>query len=158
MIRNAEEKDINAVAELFYELHEHHAELFGEFFRSADISFFQSAVKKMLEKDGKNVIVSEHNGAINGYAVFDISENGDELHFHRKVCFIDCIAVKSEFRRMGFGREMLTFIRELAAEKKCDTAELGVWYENYDAVDFFVKCGFMPRTIKLENKINQRSI
>lgn len=34
-------------------------------------------------------------------------------------------------------REMLTFIRELAAEKECDTAELGVWYENYDAVDFF---------------------
>ena len=53
MIRNAEEKDINAVAELFYELHEHHAELFGEFFRSADISFFQSAVKKCLKKTEK---------------------------------------------------------------------------------------------------------
>lgn len=158
MIRNAEEKDIDAVAELFYELHGHHTMLFGEYFRSADISFFQSAVRKLLAQGGKNVIVSEHNGVIDGYAVFGISENEDELHFHRKVCSVDCIAVKNEFRRMGFGREMLTFVRELAAEKKCDAAELDVWYENYDAVEFFVNCGFMPRTIKLENKINQRSM
>lgn len=158
MIRDAEEKDIGAVAELFYELHEHHVQLFGEFCRSADMSFFQNAVRKMFADSKKNIAVSEHNGIVDGYAVFELSENEDELHFYRKVCCVEQIAVKKEVRRNGFGRELMNFIREYAAENQCDAAELGVWYENYDAVDFFVKCGFMPRTIKLENKLNQRSM
>lgn len=43
----------------------------------------------MLAEDGKNIIVSEHKGIIDRYAVFAISENEDELHFHKKICFID---------------------------------------------------------------------
>lgn len=53
MIKNAKEKDINAVAELFYQLHGHHIDLFSEFYRSADISFFRGAVKKCLRRTVK---------------------------------------------------------------------------------------------------------
>ena len=146
MIRKATADDINETAEIFRELHEHHIQLRPDFYRSPDAEFYRNQLAEHLDY----VFVIENDGVIQGYATVYIDVRDDCIHVARKRCFVDQFAVKKEFRRKGIGSKLMQFIREYALENDCTVIELGVWYENYDAVDFYGKNGFVPRTLNLE--------
>lgn len=151
MIRKATADDINAMAEIYKELHEHHIQIRPDFYRSPDAEFYRTQLAEQLD----NVFVIESGGVIQGYATLFINEREDCIHIARKRCFVDQFAVKQEFRRQGVGGRLMQFIREYALLNDCMVVELGVWYENYDAVDFYGKNGFVPRTLNLELKLEK---
>ena len=151
MIRKATADDINEAAEIFRELHEHHIQLRPDFYRSPDADFYCTQLAKQLD----NVFVIEDGGVIQGYATLFIDVCEDCVHIARKRCYVDHFAVKQEFRGQGIGSKLMQFIREYALENDCTVIELGVWYENYDAVDFYSKNGFVPRTLNLELKLKK---
>ena len=146
MIRKATADDINETAEIYKELHEHHIQLRPDFYRSPDEEFYRTQLAEQLD----NVFVIEDGGVIHGYAILYIDVRDDCIHIARKRCYVDQFAVKQEFRWQGVGSRLMQFIREYALENECTAIELGVWYENYDAVDFYGKNGFVPRTLNLE--------
>ena len=151
MIRKATADDINETAEIYKELHEHHIQMRPDFYRSPDADFYRSQLIEQLD----NVFVIENGGVIQGYAILYIDVRDDCIHIARKRCYVDQFAVKKEFRRQGVGGKLMQFIRKYALENDCTAIELGVWYENYDAVDFYGKNGFVPRTLNLELKLKK---
>lgn len=146
MIRKATADDINETAEIYKELHEHHIQIRPDFYRSPDTDFYRTQLAEQLD----NVFVIVDGGVIQGYAILFVDVRDDCIHVARKRCYVDQFAVKKEFRRLGVGGKLMQFIREYALENECTAIELGVWYENYDAVDFYGKNGFVPRTLNLE--------
>lgn len=146
MIRKATADDISETAEIYKELHEHHIKIRPDFYRSPDMDFYRNQLAEQLD----NVFVIEDGGVIQGYATLFVDMRDDCIHITRKRCYVDQFAVKNEFRRQGIGSKLMQFIREYALENDCTVIELGVWYENYDAVDFYGKNGFVPRTLNLE--------
>ncbi len=151
MIRKATADDINETAEIYKELHEHHIQLRPDFYRSPDAEFYRAQLAEQLDY----VFVIEDGGVIQGYAILYIDVRDDCIHIARKRCYVDQFAVKGKFRRQGIGGKLMQFIREYALENDCTVIELGVWYENYDAVDFYGKNGFVPRTLNLELKLKK---
>ena len=151
MIRKATADDINKTAEIYKELHEHHIQIRPDFYRGPDIEFYRKQLAEQLDY----VFVVEKGGVIQGYAMVYVDVRDDCIHIARKRCYVDQFAVKEEFRRQGVGNKLMQFIREYALQNDCTVIELGVWYENYDAVDFYGKNGFVPRTLNLELKIKK---
>lgn len=151
MIRKATADDINETAEIYKELHEHHVQLRPDFYCNPDTEFFRNQLAERID----NVFVIENDSGIQGYVIVYIDVREDSIHIARKRCYIDQFAVKKKFRRQGVGGELMQFIRDYAVQNDCTAIELGVWYENYDAVDFYGKNGFVPRTLNLELKIKK---
>ncbi len=151
MIRKATADDIKQTAEIYKELHEHHIQIRPDFYRSPDTDFYRNQLAEQLDY----VFVIEDGGVIQGYAILFVDLRDDCIHIARKRCYVDQFAVKKEFRRQGIGSKLMQFIREYALENDCTAIELGVWYENYDAVDFYSKNGFVPRTLNLELKLKK---
>ncbi len=149
IIRQADTDDLPAIAEIYHQLHEHHRQIRPDFFKDTPIDKLTESLEGFFYNYNMNVIVCE-NEAIDGYAIFELSERENDLVYYRKRCYIEHLAVKKDKQRLGIGKALSEYIRNAALEKGCSSIELDSWYENYDAMDFYVKCGYMPRTIKME--------
>lgn len=153
MVRMACENDICGTAEIFCELQDIHAGFRPDRFKAADSSIMYKILSDVFIGRECDAVVSENGGSISGYAVFRIADYEDELHIAERKCTIEQFAVKNEFRRQGIGRELMDFIRKYAEKRKCDFIELSVWYDNFDAVDFYAEIGFVPKQYKMEIKL-----
>ncbi len=154
MVRKAETDDIESVARIYSQLHKKHVEIRHDYFNMPNRSFFKSSLAETLSKGEKELIVYEKDGAVQGYAEFFIHEIlENEIHSFYRKCIIDQLAVDEDCQRKGVGRALAEYIKDYAREHSCHSIELGVWYENYDAVDFYGMVGFTPRMYKMEFKI-----
>lgn len=153
MIRKAEKSDIAQMAEIYEELHLTHCEIRSDFYKAPPADFYLNTLEKQFENDNNHIIVDEESGIITAYAIFFVFEKGDEICFDMKRCFIDQFAVRSSFRRKGVGTQLMDYIKSFAHTENCTALDLGVWYENATAMDFYKSFGFKPRTVKMELKL-----
>ena len=153
MIRKAEKSDIAQMAEIYEELHLTHCEIRNDFYKAPPAGFYPNALEKQFENNNNHIIVYEENGIITAYAIFFIFEKGDEICFDMKRCFVDQFAVRSSYRRKGVGTQLMDYIKSFARKESCTALDLGVWYENDTAMDFYKNIGFKPRTVKMELKL-----
>ncbi len=131
MIRNAEERDLEDIFEIYWENYE---EMFGVSRRKLmeidrriwgkNYPFLSvENLKKGLSKK-YNIIVSEEEGKVLGFAFY--YENSEIL--------IDEIHVKRKFRRKGIGRKLLNFLKKKG--KKI------IAYASEPSLKFFLNEGF----------------
>lgn len=154
MVRKAETADIESMARIYGQLHKKHVEIRPDYFNMPKRSFFESSLAETLSNGERELIVYEKNGMIQGYAEFFIHEicESETRTFYRR-CFIDQLAVDKDWQGNGVGRALTEHIKSYARERSCNSIELGVWYENYDAVDFYGAMGFTPRMYKMEIRL-----
>lgn len=151
MIRMAENADITQIAEIFRQLHKKHYHMRPEYYNMPDIAYFEKSVAEMLEDKEKYLVVCDEGGKICGYAWYYIDEvRENELRKACRRCFAEQLAVDESCQGHGVGKALVTYIKNAAREHNCFSIELGVWYDNYDAVDFYAAAGFTPRIYKLE--------
>lgn len=150
MIRKANKSDIKQIAELFKQLHEYHVEIRGDYFRGPNDDFYIKELNEIFKNTHYTLLVFEENKKIIGYAQIEFLERENETHVYKKRCFINQFAVDENYRRNGAGKKLMEEIIRTSYQKSCDSIELGVWYENYDAVDFYGVMSFVPRMYKME--------
>lgn len=153
MIRKAQKSDIPQLAEIYKQLHTFHCNLRSDYYKMPEDDFFVTDLEDVLKNEEMTVIVSECNSEITSYAVIFYIDMDSPVNLPIKKCFIEQFAVNEKFRRKGMGKRLITYIKKLAAENNCQSVELGVWCENYNAVEFYSEMGFVPRTYKMEIKI-----
>ncbi len=154
MIRKAVNADLEQITNIFMQLHKLHCEIRGDYYKMTKSNFFYNEIEGALAKENASVIVYEEDNIIKGYALMSFVQNENEFHHSRKTCFVEHFAVKEEFRRAGIGSLLIDGIKELSSNNCCDAIELGVWAENYDAVDFYATKGFTQRTMRMEYILN----
>ena len=150
MIRKANKSDIKQIAELFKQLHEYHVEIKEDYFRKPNDDFYIKELNEIFENNYYTLLVFEENKKIIGYAQIEFLERENEIYVYKKRCFINQFAVDKNHRRHSVGKKLIEEITSISHQKSCDSIELGVWYENYDAVDFYGEMGFVPRKYKME--------
>ncbi len=153
MIRKAKMSDIPQLAEIYRQLHCIHCEIRSDYYKMPDIDFFEKQMKKFMENEELTVFVYDNNSEIMGYAIILYVEMTEPLNCPFRKCLIEQFAVNEKFRRKGIGKKLMNYVKKLAAENNCQSVELGVWCENYNAVEFYSEMGFVPRTYKMEMKI-----
>lgn len=156
MIRKARIEDAFDIAIIARQLHVNHYNIRSDYFNIPDIGCFQASIEQSIrESKDCMTVIYEYESEVLGFAQFYIAENREsEMRKYCKKCFIDAIAVVDSQRNKGIGTKLLEYIKKFAEDNSCHTVELGVWYDNYDAVDFYASIGFEPRMYKLEMKLN----
>ncbi len=153
MIRKARMSDVPQLAEIYRQLHSVHCNMRSDYYKMPSDDFFTTDIENILKNEEITVIVSEYNSIIAGYALIYFVEKGEPLNHRFRKCHIEQLAVNEKFRRKGIGTGLITYIKKLAAEKNCQSVELGVWCRNHKAVGFYSEMGFVPRTYNMEMKI-----
>ncbi len=152
MLRKAVQSDIEQLAQIAFELHELHVNSDPTDFRSVPQEYFKGELSDYLQSEDKSILVNDDCG-INAYAAVKFTDINDPTRCPRKVCMVDCFAVKERFRRQGIGKRLMEFVSQYAKEQGCTDLRLGVKSFNENAHKFYKSLGFSERTKTLEMKI-----
>jgi len=136
-VRAATAKDLNAVNELTFEMHEHLGSLVGIKFTIRDLK------EEMYEnpEDLKNVYAAEQDGKVVGYLSF--SPKVEENEFFGKYYHLYHIAVKREFRRQGIATKLFNALLKKAKRENVNIVG-GTFCMNKPALKFAQKMGCKP--------------
>jgi len=138
-------KDLDAVNELTFEMHNYLGSLVG-------ISFTMRQLKDEMyenEKDLTNVYVAEFDGKVVGYMAF--SQNIHENEFFGKYYHLYHIAVKQEFRRKRVASKLFNILLRKAKRENVNIVT-ETFCLNKDGLKFYRKMGFNPiETVLIAN-------
>lgn len=151
MLRKAVQSDIEQLAKIAFELHELHVKNDPTDFRSMPQEYFNERLSEYFDGEDKSILVND-DGGVNAYAAVKIINIDEPTKYPRRVCMIDCFAVKESFRRRGIGKSLMEFVSEYAKEQGCTDLRLGVKSFNENAYNFYKSVGFNKRTKILEMK------
>jgi ribosomal protein S18 acetylase RimI-like enzyme len=106
----------------------------------------------VVEKN--NVIVANIDEKIVGYCIFVFKEHKETaISFGRKALFIDAIGVLEDCKRKGIGKNLFSFVENIARENECDTIELNVNVKNKDAIEFYNSIGMIEKNIVMDYRL-----
>ena len=148
-------KDLDAINELTFEMHNYLGSLFG-------ISFTLKQLKDEIyenEKDLTNVYVAEFDGKVVGYMAF--SQNILENEFFGKYYDLYHIEVEQEFQRKGVASRLLNALSRKAKRENVNIVTK-TFCTNKNGLKFYRNRGFNPietvliadnrQKIKLQNR------
>ncbi len=102
---------------------------------------FEKFVRENIASDDSLVLVATDSGKVIGFSLVFISNHPPVLK-SEKYGFIDDVAVRSGYRRMGVGTAMLNKIHEWFESKDITRIELNVVPNNIEGYSFWGKNGF----------------
>lgn len=152
MIRRAENKDIDKINELLFQVQKVHSDKRPDIFKAGEKKYTTEELKEIIADDTRPVYVYDENGEVLGYSfcIYQIQEETPQLH-KRKTLYIDDLCVDEKVRGKHIGTSLYKFIVKTAKENFCDSITLNVWALNDSAAAFYEKAGLKPLKTTMEN-------
>jgi len=141
-VRRASVRDLDAINELTFEMHDYLGALVGVKFTLEDLKHEMYRSREDL----KNVYVAELDGKVVGYMSF--SHKPEENEFFGKYYHLYHIAVKQEHRGKGIATKLLKVLLQKAKREKVNIL-VGTLTPNKQAISFYQKHGFKPISLSL---------
>lgn len=138
MTRIAVLADLNGINVLHEQLHLQHIGYRPDIFAPIEQPVFDSLMRPYIENDGKDIIVSDNGGVIDGYAAVSVCNTekgaGEILPF----VFVEVneLCVAEAAQRRGIGTALLDAVKAYAKERNAKFVELGVNAQNTGAQEF----------------------
>jgi ribosomal protein S18 acetylase RimI-like enzyme len=148
-VRPADDGDIEALCEIYYDFHEFHVRGVPTHLRSLgdrarwDRSSLRGALDKIIQSADAEVFVAEAEGQLAGLVEVYVRPDPDEptlvQHHHAE---LQSLVVLPSFRREGIGTRLVRVAQEWARERGATEMRLGVWEFNQAARGFYRAAGF----------------
>ena len=150
-IRQAREKDIQALLRLLSQILEVHAVIRPDLFISGTRKYTEEELKEILADKYRPIFVAEEAGEVLGYCfcVLQDETNSNNQRDTRSM-FIDDICVDEKRRNQHIGRMLVDFVTAFAREMGCYDITLNVWEGNDAALEFYRRNGFGVRKTIME--------
>ena len=153
-IRKANEKDINAVNRLLFEVHKVHSDVRPDLFKRGAKKYTDEELIKIMNNDKTPVFVAENKDEILGYAFcihqqFLNNNNMTDV----KTLYIDDLCVDEAARGKHIGSMLYNYVLNYAKENGYYNITLNVWADNKSAVEFYKKIGLRVQKIGMEKII-----
>lgn len=150
MIRRAEEKDIEGLIELLYQVDAVHHGIRPDLFKGNTPKYSEQELEAIIDDDSKPIFVFD-DGNILGHAFCQIVE----VHNHRllqdiKTLYIDDICVDETARGRHIGKALYEFVRDYARSIGCYNITLNVWEGNAPAYSFYQNMGMRIQKTTME--------
>jgi len=144
--------DLDLIQQLWEKLNDHHRKQKSDFKEHYENFTFPERAEALLKKslDGDMHIgraEEKKTGLLVAYCITTISPDNEGE--------IDSIYVEEEYRGHGFGDELIKRSLEWMDKKGVKKKTVRVAVGNQDAVSFYERYGFRPRSITLEQTANQ---
>lgn len=156
--------DIDALRDLWLELHHHHARVgpqSGEF--TDDETSWRirsSSYREWLAKPGSFVLLARTAGRLVGYALVHVMESGPELRDSWEVpdtiAEIETVVVTADARGAGLGSRMLDAVDAELDRLGIDGVVVGVVPGNDGAQRLYERRGFNPQWLQLSRGRSDR--
>ncbi len=154
-IRKAQEKDIERINELLYQVCMIHHQGRPDLFRAGARKYSEQQLIDILHDEKTPVFAAvDDNDTLMGYAFCIFKETkGDNILTDIKSLYIDDLCVDEKFRGKGVGKALYQAVKKFARENGCYNLTLNVWSRNTSAHEFYLRCGFTPQKTMMEEKL-----
>ena len=143
-IRFANENDLYSVNELRKQVSSLHAAGKPEVFKPEFSQEVRDFLYQIWNDPEQEIVVAERDSQVCGYAVLHhIIRPENPAKWEQSFLDIDEFGVDEACRRQGIATEMISFIREFAAQKGYSRIELNMWEFNKEALVFYEAVGFV---------------
>lgn len=151
MIRRAEEKDIEGLIELLYQVDAVHHGIRPDLFKGNTPKYSEQDLKAILTDEDKPIFVYDE-GKVLGHAFCQVSEVRDHrLLQDIKTLYIDDICVDETARGKHIGQALYEFVRDYASLIGCYNITLNVWEGNDAAFSFYKSMGMQVQKTGMES-------
>lgn len=151
-VRKVQDKDLNRVNKLLYQVNNVHADGRPDLFIHDKKKYTDSELLELFKNDNRPIFVCvDDQDFVLGYAfcVLEAPEKNENLVPHNSI-YIDDICVDSDSRRMGVGTMLFEYVLEYAQKNGFDRITLNVWKLNEAAQCFYESCGMNPLKVTME--------
>ena len=157
-IRKAQEKDIERINELLYQVCMIHHQGRPDLFKAGTRKYSDQQLIGILHDEKTPVFAAvDDNDNLMGYAFCIFKEvKNDNILTDTKSLYIDDLCVDERFRGQGIGKALYLAVKKFAAESGCYNLTLNVWSCNTSALEFYKRCGFAPQKTIMEEKLQVR--
>ncbi len=148
-IRPANEHDIGALCEIYYDFHEFHVCGVPTHLRSLgdrerwDRSVLRKTLGTIIKSDDSEIFVADVAGELAGLIEVYMRQDADEPTLVRhQYAELQSLMVSSTFRRNGIGTRLVEVAQRWAWERGATEMRLGLWEFNEAAREFYEALGF----------------
>lgn len=151
-IRFAQEKDIDRLNALLYQVAAVHHEGRPDLFRSNSKKYRDVELLELLQRPDKPILVAvNEEDRVIGYAFCVLQEHKDEGALADvTTLYLDDLCVDETCRGQHIGKALYSAVLDLAKERNCYNVTLNVWSCNESALRFYEACGLKPQKITME--------
>ncbi|MCI5591883.1 MAG: GNAT family N-acetyltransferase [Oscillospiraceae bacterium] len=151
VIRRAEEKDLQKVDELLFQVNKVHSDARPDLFKPGAKKYTDAELKEIFQNDKTPVFVACINGEVVGYAfcIFKQFVNDNNLT-DIKTLYIDDLCVDENVRGRHIGTALYEYVLSYAKQNGFYNVTLNVWADNPGAVKFYEKIGLRVQKIGME--------
>ena len=153
-IRRAEEKDIEGIRKLLYQVNQVHADGRPDLFKSGGIKYTEDELKEIINDRTRPIYVYDEDEIILGYAFIWYEQTKESTSTYAvKSMYIDDLCVDETARGKSVGKQLFEFLKEEAKREACDRITLHVWECNPNAYGFYEHLGMKPLYTNMEYQI-----
>lgn len=132
MIREIQEKDLNALLELYLHLHEESVQEFTEHLRNT--------WQTILADENHHIIVKEEDGKLVSSCVCVIIPN--LTRGIRPYAFVENVVTHADYRGKGYATECLNYAKEIAEKANCYKMMLLTGSKKDSTLKFYENAGY----------------
>ncbi len=153
-IRRAEEKDLDGIRQLLYQVNQLHADGRPDLFKSGGIKYTDDELREILADDARPVYVFAPEDQVLGYVfcVFEETKETPSLQPVRTL-YIDDLCVDKTARGQHIGQRLYDRAVRLARDSGCARVTLHAWNFNEKAFGFYEKLGMAPLYTTMEQRL-----
>ena len=153
-IRRAEEKDIEGIRKLLYQVNQVHADGRPDLFKSGGIKYTEEELKEIINDRTRPIYVYDEDEIILGYAFIWYEQTKESTSTYSvKSMYIDDLCIDETARGKSVGKQLFEFLKEEAKREACDRITLHVWECNPNAYGFYEHLGMKPLYTNMEYQI-----
>ena len=143
-IREAQDKDLNGVADLLMQVLAIHAEIRPDIFIPGTKKYSDEEILELFRDEDRPVFIAAGDAdEVLGYAICQFKSRAHAENMRPiKTLFIDDLCVDSEARGQHVGKALYEHVCAFAKEQGCYHVTLNVWEGNDSARAFYEKMGF----------------
>ncbi|MBQ9484068.1 MAG: GNAT family N-acetyltransferase [Ruminiclostridium sp.] len=155
MIRIAEMTDLDGINVLHAQLHIQHIAYRPDIFAPIEQPVFDTLMIPYIEADDKDIVISENDGIIDGYAAISFCDTSKGAGEILPFTFVEVneLCVAENAHRKGIGTALLDAVKKYAKDRGAKFVELGVNAQNTQAQEFYKANGMFVKNYKMQYKI-----
>lgn len=159
MIRIADINDLAGINVLHAQLHIQHIAYRPDIFAPIEQPIFDTLMVPYIQSDGKDIIISENDGVIDGYAAISVCDTSKGAGEILPFVFVEvnelCVAENAQGK--GIGSALLDAVKDYARKKGAKFVELGVNAQNTRAQEFYKANGMFVKNYKMQFRIERNN-
>ena len=153
IVRRAEEKDIERIAELWWEMAQFHKNYpvlaYKAKPREKYINAAKTIVARSLKKRKNFSFVAVKGAEVIGFVSGSFEFYLPSPFVYNKLAYVKHLSVTEKYRGIGVGKALMNAVFQEAKKKGIKIAYLNVHMENVDAIKFYEELGFKKVQYKL---------